>query len=152
MVLFLSLALALTAVAAALLALRRPVCGVHVGIDVVEVAGVREALASGRSRRYLELVYTEAEQRDCVRDGGGHDPSRLAARFAAKEAVWKALGDPPATRPWRSVEVLRNHDGRPHVRLHAEALAAAKRRRVRDVQLSLTHEPEYAAAVVVASR
>lgn len=152
MVLFLSLALALAAVAAALLALRRGTPRVRVGIDVVEVAGVREALASGRSRRYLELVYTEAEQRDCTRDGGGHDPSRLAARFAAKEAVWKALGEPPATRPWRSVEVLRDAEGRPRVRLHEEALAAARRRRVRDLQVSLTHEPEYAAAVVVASR
>jgi holo-[acyl-carrier protein] synthase len=153
MVLFLSFALALAAVAAVALAVvRRPARGVRVGIDVVEVAGVRSALASSRAHRYLELVYTEAEQRDCERDSGGHDPSRLAARFAAKEAVWKALGDPPATRPWRSVEVVRDADGRPHVRLHAEALDAARRRRVRDVQVSLTHEPDYAAAMVVASR
>ena len=94
-------------------------CAVGVGIDLVEVADVAAALASPHADRYLELVYSEAERRDCATPDGRVDPARLAARFAAKEAAWKALGDAAMQLGWRSVEVVR---GRPDSRLCASAL------------------------------
>jgi holo-[acyl-carrier protein] synthase len=128
---------------------RRPV---GVGIDLVEVADVVAALASPRADRYLELVYTEAERRDCATPDGGVDPARLAARFAAKEAAWKALGDAAMQLGWRSVEVVRARGGQPSLCLSAPADRIARSRGVRRFAVSLTHEPAYAAAVVVATR
>ncbi|MGN6797920.1 MAG: holo-ACP synthase [Gaiellaceae bacterium] len=125
---------------------------VGVGIDLVEVADVAAALASPRADRYLELVYSAAERRDCATPDGGFDPSRLAARFAAKEAAWKTLGDAAMQLGWRSVEVVRGTGGQPSLRLSAPAARIARSLGVRRFAVSLTHEPAYAAAVVVASR
>ena len=82
---------------------------VRVGLDLVEVADVAAALASPRAARYLDLVYTAGERRDCETPSGALDPSRLAARFAAKEAAWKALGDRAMALGWRSIEVEQRH-------------------------------------------
>jgi holo-[acyl-carrier protein] synthase len=125
---------------------------VRVGIDLVEVADVAAALASPRANRYLELVYTERERCDCAIRGGGIDPARLAARFAAKEAAWKTLGDPAMTLGWRSVEVVRAPGGGPSLRLHGRAAEIARSLGLRRFAVSLSHEPAYAAAVVVATR
>ena len=125
---------------------------VGVGIDLVEVADVAAALASPRAGRYLELVYSEAERRDCATPDGRLDPARLAARFAAKEAAWKALGDAAMRLGWRSVEVVRGRGGQPSLRLSAPAARIAHTLGVRRFAVSLTHEPTYAAAVVVATR
>jgi holo-[acyl-carrier protein] synthase len=100
----------------------------------------------------LELVYSEAERRDCATPDGGVDPARLAARFAAKEAAWKALGDAAMQLGWRSVEVVRGRAGQPSLRLDASAARIAESLGIRRFAVSLTHEPTYAAAVVVATR
>jgi len=122
----------------------------EVGLDVVEVGAVEAALHSRSSRRYLELVYTELECADSTDDAGRIEASRLAARFAAKEAVMKAIG--VDSLPWRSIEVLRSSDGRPSVRLTGAAAASASQRGLRRFALSITHEPSVAAALVVATR
>ena len=127
-------------------------CAVGVGIDLVEVADVAAALASPHADRYLELVYSEAERRDCATPDGRVDPARLAARFAAKEAAWKALGDAAMQLGWRSVEVVRGRHGQPSLRLGAPAVRIAQSLGIRRFAVSLTHEPAYAAAVVVATR
>ena len=125
---------------------------VGVGLDLVEVADVAAALSSSRARRYLDLVYSEQERRDCATPDGSVDASRLAARFAAKEAAWKALGDPAMELGWRSVEVVRGRRGQPSLRLSAPAARIARSLGVRRLAVSLTHEPHYSAAVVVATR
>ena len=127
---------------------RRPV---GVGIDLVEVADVVAALASPRAERYLDLVYTSGELRDCATPDGRVDPTKLASRFAAKEAVWKALGDAAMDLGWQSVEVVRGRGGRPSLRLSASAAGIARSLGFRRFAVSLTHEPRYAAAVVVAT-
>lgn len=127
---------------------RRPM---GVGIDLVEVADVAAALSSSRADRYLELVYTEGERRDCTAPDGGIDPTKLASRFAAKEAAWKALGDEAMELGWRSVEVVREGGGQPTLRLSAPAARIARSLGFRRLAVSLTHEPGYAAAVVVAT-
>lgn len=129
----------------------RRLVGVRVGVDLVEVEAVAAALASPRADRYLRLVYGVGEARDCT-TAVGVEASRLAARFAAKEAVRKAIGGEALEAPWTSIQVERGPGGEPLVRLEGSALAAARRLGLRRFALSLTHEPGYAAALVVASR
>jgi holo-[acyl-carrier protein] synthase len=116
----------------------------RVGIDLVKVADVAEALAE-HGQRYLDRVYTAQEQTDCR-----GEPLKLAARFAAKEAVMKVLEigrDDPI--PWIQIEVSRQTTGAPRVVLHGKAQELAESRGIAELALSFTHEDEYAAAVVV---
>ena len=124
---------------------------VGVGVDLVEVADVAAALASCRTARYLELIYTSGERRDCETLTGDFDPARLAARFAAKEATWKALGDRAVKLDWHSVEVVRSPGGELSLRLDSRAKEVARSRGLRRFAVSVSHEPFYAAAVVVAT-
>lgn len=96
-------------------------------------------------------VYTEEELARCL---ARRDPVPcLAARFAAKEAVAKALGTGIGEHAaFKEIEVVALPGGRPGVRLHGAAAETAKARGVRDIQLSLTHTEHYAAAMVVLTR
>ena len=116
----------------------------RVGIDLVKVAVVAEAVGE-HGQRYLDRVYTTQEQVDC-----GAEPLKLAARFAAKEAVMKVLevGRDEAL-PWTDIEVIRQTSGAPTLALHGEAAKLAETRGIAQLALSFTHEDEYAAAVVV---
>lgn len=120
---------------------------VGIGIDLVEVARMRTALA--RTPGIVARVFTDAEAADATR--GGDAAERFAARFAAKEAVLKALGSGLGSVPLRSIEVVRASGGAPSVRLHREAAGLAARRGVGSFQLSLTHTATTAGAVVVAT-
>jgi holo-[acyl-carrier protein] synthase len=120
------------------------------GIDLVSVDSVAESIAR-HSDRYLERIYTDGELADCRDAAGGPLPERLASRFAAKEALMKALR--PARDdaiPWRQVAVRSDRSGAPALELCGRAQAVAQRRGVRSLALSMTHERGYAAAVVVA--
>lgn len=125
---------------------------VRIGVDIVEVESVAAALASRRADRYLRLVYGADERRDCTSPGRGIEASRLAARFAAKEAVRKAIGGPALAAPWTSILVEHGPHGEPLVRLAGPTAAAARALGLRRFALSLSHEPGYAAAMVVATR
>jgi holo-[acyl-carrier protein] synthase len=116
----------------------------RVGIDLVQAATVAEALAE-HGERYLQRVYTPAEIAEC--DG---DPLRLAARFAAKEAAMKVLRPSrDAAVPWPAIEVVRDPEGVPVLTLHGPAAELAVAAGISAFAVSLTHEAEYAAAVVV---
>src|ERR1700712_1899122 len=121
----------------------------RVGTDLVVVADVRASVARF-ARRYLERVYTPGELRDCSLADGGHDAERLAARFAAKEAALKALRARDAAIPWTAVEVIRTPGGAPELALHGAAEALAREAGIEELAVSLTHEHEYASAVVIA--
>ena len=124
---------------------------VRVGIDVVVVAEVVEALA-GHGDRYLERVFTPHEL-DCCRNGpdGAFVPEALAARFAAKEAVVKVLRPMDARPEWRSIEVRRGGGGWSEVRLTGRAAGLAEAAGIAEVAVSLSHEPAVAAAVAAAA-
>ena len=115
-----------------------------VGVDVVDVP--RFALALRRRPRLVERLFTEQERLDCQ-----ERPERLAARFAAKEAVLKALGTGLGAAPFRSIEVRRAPSGAPSIELHEEALALAEGRGIAQVHVSLSHTSTTATAFVVAS-
>jgi holo-[acyl-carrier protein] synthase len=117
------------------------------GTDIVAVGRIT-ALAEARGDRFLERWFTPAELGYCA---GKAVPGRhLAARFAAKEAVLKAL---PATwdgpLPWRSIEIAPAAGGAPVVHLSGELAEVARRVGVRHVQVSLSHCDEYATAVAL---
>jgi holo-[acyl-carrier protein] synthase len=114
-----------------------------VGIDVIEIARVKAVLAK-HPERFLARVFTREEVAFCR----GRVPE-LAARFAAKEAVMKALGTGARGLAWREIEILPNQRGKPLVYLHGQALARAETIGLRGVDISLTHSHELAIAAVV---
>lgn len=117
-----------------------------VGIDAVDVGRLRRVL--DRRPRLAERVFTDAER---AYASAASDPGpRLAARFAAKEAVAKALGTGIGTVSWRQVEVVRDERGAPALQLSGAAADLAARRGVARWHLSLTHTDAVAVASVVA--
>lgn len=113
------------------------------GIDLVEidrVAGVLNKFGG----RFLDRVYTQREQRYC-----GGRAERLAGRFAAKEAVSKALGIGIRRLSWRDIEVLPDEEGKPHVFLYGKASIGARVRGIKDIDVSITHSRVLASAVAV---
>jgi holo-[acyl-carrier protein] synthase len=119
---------------------------VGVGLDLVDIARFAAALA--RHPRMRERLFTVAE-RDYA--SGFMDPApSLAARFAAKEAVMKALGVGLGAFAFPEVEVQRYNSGQPYLALHGRADELALERGVRGWLVSLTHSETTAGAVVVA--
>ena len=114
-----------------------------VGIDIIEIARVR-AVLQRHPERFLARVFTREEAAFCR----GRVPE-LAARFAAKEAVMKALGTGARGLAWREIEILPNQRGKPLVYLHGLAKARAEAIGLRGVDISLTHSHELAIAAVV---
>jgi holo-[acyl-carrier protein] synthase len=121
---------------------------IRVGTDLVSVEAVRSSIRVHESR-YLERVYTARELSDCRTDAGV-DPRRLAARFAAKEAALKVLRPDDEAIPWRSIEVRREPSGWVGLELTGAAAALALDAGVSELALSISHEGEFASAVVVA--
>ncbi len=116
---------------------------VGVGVDVMEIRRFAEALE--RRPRIAERVFTEAEAAYCL--GKPFPPQHFAARFAAKEAVGKALGI-GMTR-WREVEVVRGR-GAPQIALHGRYAERGKALGVTKVWVSLAHGQDSAIAMAVA--
>lgn len=122
----------------------------RVGLDLVAVSTVVESLRGAHRDRYLERVYTAREVADC----GGPDPTtlapeRLAARFAAKEAAIKALPGAGEGVALTQIEVVRDADGSVSLRLTDRAAELFAASGATEIAVSLTHEGEFAAAVVV---
>lgn len=116
----------------------------NVGVDLVDVA--RFKLALERHPRLLDRLFTDGERRDA-----NARPERLAARFAAKEAVLKTFRVGVGATPWRSIEVTTDDAGAPSVLLHGTANDLARAAGVSALHLSLTHTQTTAAAFVVGS-
>jgi holo-[acyl-carrier protein] synthase len=117
-----------------------------VGIDMVAIPRVRGVLERHHDR-FLRRIYTPEEVAVCR----GRVPE-LAARFAAKEAVMKALGTGAHGVGWREIEVLPNRRGKPLLYLYGRARERAERIGLRALDVSLTHEREFAIAAVVGVR
>ena len=114
------------------------------GVDIIEIERVRSVLER-HPERFLDRVYTQGEVRHCR-----GRIAELAARFAAKEAVMKALGTGVRGIGWREIEILPNRRGNPFVLLHGNALARAQKLGVSTMDISLSHSRYYAVASVVA--
>jgi holo-[acyl-carrier protein] synthase len=115
-----------------------------VGVDVVEIPRIEQAL-NRFGERFLRRIYTDDEVRFCR-----GRVAELAARFAAKEAVMKALGTGVRGVGWREIEVLPMRGGKPLVYLHDRAHRRAVALGIREMAVSLTHSAGVAIAVVAA--
>ncbi len=117
---------------------------VEVGVDAIEIWRIQRAVERF-GERFLRRIYTEAE-----RARYAHRLAELAARFAAKEAVMKALGTGVRGVRWRDIEVLPNRRGKPLIRLYNTAAERARQLGLRHIAVSLTHSRDLAIAVVIA--
>jgi holo-[acyl-carrier protein] synthase len=111
---------------------------VGVGIDVVDVDRFEEAL--DRTPTLRERLFTEAERERPI--------ASLAARFAAKEALAKALGAPTGMA-WHDAEVVSEATGNPELAMRGSVLARANDLGARSVHISLSHDAGIASAVVI---
>ncbi len=120
---------------------------VGVGIDLCEVERMRRVLE--RTPTFADRVFTAGEREVCDRRPRGAAEG-YAARFAAKEAVLKALGAGLGACALRDIEVVRGPSGAPSLALHGSASTLAADRGVTMWHVSLTHTAAVAAAMVVA--
>jgi holo-[acyl-carrier protein] synthase len=120
---------------------------VSVGNDVVLVE--RFARALQRTPLLADRLFTEAER--TTTSGNERSPESLAARFAAKEAVAKALGAPVGLH-WHDCEVVVDPDGRPWLTVSGTVAQAAADLGIQRWHLSLSHDGGIASAVVIAER
>jgi holo-[acyl-carrier protein] synthase len=117
---------------------------IETGIDIAEIDRVAD-LVKRYGDRFGRRVFSPTEWARYR-----EQPASLAARFAAKEAVIKALGSP--LMALHEIEVVRDEGQRPRVQLHGRARARANALGVRSIALSLSHARAYAVAVVVLER
>jgi holo-[acyl-carrier protein] synthase len=123
---------------------------VGTGVDLAEIERVARALSAPHGRRFRERVFTPEERRYCESRGRGRDES-YAARFAAKEAVMKALGVGWGRgAAWQDISVVRARGGPPRIELSGQALETARRRGIGSLSLALSHAAGLAVAFVVA--
>jgi holo-[acyl-carrier protein] synthase len=115
-----------------------------IGVDIVEIDRLAQSVARFGDR-FLRRVYTEQELAYC----NGRVTS-LAARWAAKEAVAKALGTGIGEVGWQEIEVVSEDNCRPTLHLHGAAAALAAQLGITGFAISLSHAKDFAVAFVVA--
>ena len=113
------------------------------GVDVIEIERLREAI-DRHGERFLNRVFTPLELAEV-----GTDPASLAVRFAAKEAVAKALGTGIGVICWQEIEIRRGPERQPQLHLHGAAAQLAAQLGLVHWSVSLSHTREIAIAMAV---
>ena len=121
-----------------------------VGIDLVQTSRIAASL-DRFGERFLRRIFTPAEIAYVTAEPG-LTAERCAARFAAKEAAFKALELPEPSFGWRQIEVMRQKSGACQLQLHGATRDAAQSAGIAELAVSLSHEGDYATAVVLAVR
>lgn len=114
------------------------------GVDIIEIERLQRALER-HGTRLLERIFTTSELEEV-----GDNHASLAARFAVKEAVSKALGTGIGRVKWHEIEVLRGPAREPNLYLHGEAARLASQLGYETWSISLTHSHTHAVALAVA--
>jgi holo-[acyl-carrier protein] synthase len=120
---------------------------VRLGFDLARVGGIAESLRAF-GRRFTDRIFTPRELEYALTGTGAVFTERLAARFAAKEAVVKALALSDAGVNLRDIEVVKREDGACTIVLHGEAKRIADGMGVQRILVSLSHDGDCAGAVV----
>jgi len=114
------------------------------GIDILEIDRL-DSVSPAIRRRFIQRVYTPAE-----REILGDENEALAGRFAAKEAVSKALGTGIGWVHWQDIEILDGRYGEPILNLYGNAVKIAERLALTTWSVSISHSRNHAVAVAVA--
>ncbi|OGC84212.1 MAG: holo-[acyl-carrier-protein] synthase [candidate division Zixibacteria bacterium RBG_16_43_9] len=116
------------------------------GIDLIEIKRIKKALERW-GRRFLERVYTPKELEYCLKKR--YPENSLAGRFAAKEAVMKALGTGLSSGvSWREIEILNDKKGKPEILLYGKTKKLLGKKKVL-ISISHTKEDAIAQAVII---
>ena len=115
------------------------------GVDIIKIKRIRKAI-DRHGERFLQRVYTPTELAEAR-----NNPASLAARFAAKEAVAKALGCGIGPVSWQEIEIRRDAANRPYLLLYGAASQLALEQGITTWSISLSHTRKYALAFVVGS-
>jgi len=117
------------------------------GTDIVEVFRMREAIDKWGDS-FVSKIFTAREIKYSV--SRRFAPQHLAARFAAKEAVVKAFGEPRKFPvQWTDIEVLNDAEGKPVIKFHRDALKLKEKKNISDIIVSMSHSKNYAIANVI---
>ena len=116
------------------------------GVDIIEIDRIARTLER-YGDRFLHRIYTPGELEYCRRR-----PSKLASRFAAKEATMKALGTGVRGVGWKDIEVVRAPSGAPSIALYGRARSRAERLGILEISISMSDSRDHAVAFVVARR
>lgn len=115
-----------------------------IGIDIVEIKRL-ERTSKRWGKSFLEKVYTPAEIAYAF--SKRYPYQHLAARFAAKEAIFKALGEVTTDFVgWKNIEILNDSYGKPSVHWHGHAEKLRRKKRLKNAVISLSHTENYAVA------
>ena len=114
------------------------------GVDLIEIARIDEVVVR-HGKHYLERVFTPAELEYC-----GKRAESLAGRFAAKEAVAKALGSGIGDVTWKEIEILGDEQNAPQLILHGAAQSKARELGLTTWSVSISHSQSHSVALVVA--
>ena len=117
---------------------------IGLGTDIIEIERVRKAVDK---KNFRDNVFTETEQ-DYCESRGKNSAASYAARFAAKEAFFKALGTGIVTR-LTDVEVVNDERGAPKINLRGKALTLAQSAGVKKISISLSHSRDFATATCI---
>lgn len=121
---------------------------IGIGTDIVECPRIGR-MVENHGELFLRRVYTEREIRYC--QARKHAIEHFAGRWAAKEAILKALGTGWSRGVgWTEIEIRNGEDGQPHVRVCGAAKDAAIRRKVGDIRVTIAHCRTYATAYAIA--
>ena len=114
----------------------------YVGVDIIEITRI-EKLIHRWGETFLQRIFTPAELKLY------NNTSSLAVRFAAKEAILKALGACDKGISWQEIEILAEVNGKPFVNLVGKAKLQADESAIYKFNVSLSHSKEYAVAFVI---
>ena len=118
---------------------------IRTGTDIIEISRVKESIES-TNEKFCERVYTEKEREYCE-NKKMQKYQHYAARFSAKEAVFKAISDELENKfqiSWKDIEILNDEKGRPYVNILNNKI-----QNIEDIDISLSHCKQYAIANVV---
>lgn len=117
---------------------------IYTGIDIIETERIKNAI---KSDIFIKKIFTEKEIHYCESKKDDAKVQSYAARFAAKEAIFKAISKVLDSEiKWTSIEILKEETGRPYVNLKIDNLIKEKIK----IDISLSHIKEYAVATAVA--
>ena len=118
---------------------------IKTGVDIIEIKRVKESIES-TNKEFCKRVYTDAEIKFCE-NKKNQKYQHYAARFAGKEAVFKAISSILENKyeiSWKDIEILNYEDGKPYVKIPEKYM-----KKIGDIDISISHCKEYAIANVV---